>query len=65
MTVNRKRECGLEHCFVHGGKAVEAVIYLIFIIGKHEDVSQWDQREFEEVKKIADIFKELKVLAGK
>ena len=28
---NLKKECGLEHCFVHGGKAVEAVIYLIFI----------------------------------
>ncbi|WP_407312451.1 transposase [Desulfosporosinus sp. SB140] len=28
---NLKRECGLEHCFVHGGKAVEAVLYLIFI----------------------------------
>lgn len=26
-----KSECGLEHCFVHGGKAVEAVLYLIFI----------------------------------
>jgi hypothetical protein len=28
---NLKRECGLEHCFVHGGKVVEAVLYLIFI----------------------------------
>lgn len=28
---NLKKECGLEHCFVHGGKAVEAVLYLIFI----------------------------------
>ena len=28
---NLKKECGLEHCFVHGGKAVEIVIYLIFI----------------------------------
>lgn len=28
---NLKCECGLEHCFVHGGKAVEAVLYLIFI----------------------------------
>jgi predicted transposase YbfD/YdcC len=28
---NLKSECGLEHCFVHGGKAVEAVICLIFI----------------------------------
>jgi len=28
---NLKKECGLEHCFVHGGKVVEAVLYLIFI----------------------------------
>jgi len=28
---NLKTECDLEHCFVHGGKAVEAVLYLIFI----------------------------------
>ncbi|WP_242841888.1 transposase [Clostridium beijerinckii] len=28
---NLKKESGLEHCFMHGGKAVEAVIYLIFI----------------------------------
>jgi predicted transposase YbfD/YdcC len=28
---NLKAECGLEHCFVHGGNAVEAVISLIFI----------------------------------
>ena len=28
---NLKSECGLKHCFVHGGKAVEAVLYLIFI----------------------------------
>jgi len=28
---NLKKECGLEYCFVHGGKAVEAVLYLIFI----------------------------------
>lgn len=28
---NLKSECGLEHCFVHGGKAVGAVLYLIFI----------------------------------
>lgn len=28
---NLKTEYGLEHCFVHGGKAVEAVLYLIFI----------------------------------
>ena len=27
---NLKKECGLEHCFVHGGNAVEAVICLIF-----------------------------------
>ena len=28
---NLKTECGLEHCYVHGGKAVEAILYLIFI----------------------------------
>lgn len=28
---NLKSECGLENCFVHGGKAVETVLYLIFI----------------------------------
>lgn len=28
---NLKSECGLEHCYVHGGHAVEAVLYLIFI----------------------------------
>jgi len=28
---NLKSECGLEHCFVHGGNAVEAVLYLIFM----------------------------------
>jgi predicted transposase YbfD/YdcC len=28
---NLKKECGLEHCFVHGGNGVEAVICLIFI----------------------------------
>ena len=28
---NLKRECGLEHSFVHGGNAVEAVLYLIFM----------------------------------
>jgi hypothetical protein len=28
---NLKSECGLEHCFVHEGKAVEAVLHLIFI----------------------------------
>src|SRR5471030_1138733 len=28
---NLKKECSLGHCFVHGVKAVEAVLYLIFI----------------------------------
>ncbi len=28
---NLKEHCGLEHCYVHGGNAVEAIIYLIFI----------------------------------
>jgi hypothetical protein len=28
---NLKTECGLEHCFVHGGKAIEAVLCLIYI----------------------------------
>lgn len=28
---NLKKECGLEHCFVHGGNSVEAVIYCLFI----------------------------------
>jgi hypothetical protein len=28
---NLKTECGLEHCFVHGGNAIEAVLCLIFI----------------------------------
>ncbi|SPF49350.1 Spermidine/putrescine-binding periplasmic protein (fragment) [Candidatus Desulfosporosinus infrequens] len=28
---NLKNECGLEHCFVYGGKAVEAVLYFKFI----------------------------------
>jgi hypothetical protein len=28
---NLQRECGLEHCCVHGGNAVESVFYLIFI----------------------------------
>ena len=28
---NLKRECGLEHCFVHGENAEEAVLYLIFM----------------------------------
>ena len=27
---NYKRECGLDHCYVHGGNAVEAILYLIF-----------------------------------
>lgn len=28
---NLKTECGLEHCFVHGGNGIEAVICLMFI----------------------------------
>jgi hypothetical protein len=28
---NLKTECGLEHCFVHGGNAIEAVLCLMFI----------------------------------
>ncbi len=28
---NLKTECGLEHCLVHGGNAIEAVLCLIFI----------------------------------
>ena len=28
---NLKTECGLEHCYTHGGNAVEAILYLIFI----------------------------------
>ena len=28
---NQKTECGLEHCYVHGGNAVEAILYLMFI----------------------------------
>jgi hypothetical protein len=28
---NLKRECGLEHCFVDGENAVEAMLYLIFM----------------------------------
>jgi len=28
---NLKNECNLEHCYVHGGSAVEAILYLIFI----------------------------------
>ncbi len=27
---NMKAECGLEHCYVHGGNTVEAILYLIF-----------------------------------
>ena len=27
-----QRECGLEHCYVHGGNAVEAVVCMIFIV---------------------------------
>ena len=26
-----KKECGLEHCYVHGGNGIEAVLCLIFI----------------------------------
>jgi hypothetical protein len=29
---NLKTECGLEHCYIHGGNAVEAILYLIFIV---------------------------------
>ncbi len=28
---NLKTDCGLEHCYVHGGNAVEAILCLIFI----------------------------------
>ena len=28
---NLKSECSLEHCFVHGGKSIKAILYLIFI----------------------------------
>lgn len=28
---NLKNESGLEHCYVQGGKSVEAILYLIFI----------------------------------
>jgi len=28
---NLKRECGLEHCFVRGGKTVDAAHYLLFM----------------------------------
>ena len=28
---NLKNECNLKHCYVHGGNAVEAILYLIFI----------------------------------
>ena len=28
---NLKTEAALDHCFVHGGNAVEAILYLIFI----------------------------------
>jgi hypothetical protein len=28
---NLKTACGLEHCYVHGGKAVEVILNLIFI----------------------------------
>ena len=26
-----KNECNLNHCYVHGGKSVEVILYLIFI----------------------------------
>jgi hypothetical protein len=29
---NLKTECDLEHCFVHGGKAIEAVLCMFFIV---------------------------------
>lgn len=28
---NFKTECGLEHCYIHNGNAIEAILYLIFI----------------------------------
>ena len=28
---NLKNECDLDHCYVHGGNSVEAILYLIFI----------------------------------
>ncbi|MFA7205927.1 MAG: transposase [Saccharofermentanales bacterium] len=28
---NLKKECGLEHCYIHNGNAVEAILCLIFI----------------------------------
>ena len=31
FSLSHNTRCGLEHCFVHGGKAVVAVICLIFI----------------------------------
>ena len=27
---NLKNECNLGHCYVHGGNAVEAILYLLF-----------------------------------
>ena len=38
---NLKRECGLKHCFVHGGNAVEAVLYLIFMASSNLFNSSW------------------------
>ncbi len=35
---NLKTECGLEHCFVHGGNSIEAVLCLIFIASNQEEV---------------------------
>lgn len=32
---NLKTECGLEHCFVHGGNAIEAVLCLMFIASNY------------------------------
>ncbi len=28
---NLKNHCSMNHCFVHGGKATEAILYLVFI----------------------------------
>lgn len=30
-----KKECGLNHCYVHGGNAIEAVLCLIFIASNY------------------------------
>ena len=32
--LNLKKEAALSHCFVHGGNAVEAILYLLFIAAK-------------------------------